>query len=318
MLRSLVGSEMCIRDRYGDSNMEAGIVLVAGSASLFVLSLYPSALWRASTMISLVMAAVSLFLLPAHLQLATPNSVLSRNSSSAHGAVEPLRRSQNGSCVNLKPDCDERVLDGECEIVDLHKMEIEHHQSLAQTLLECPASCGTCHMFSSKPAGPVLEPLGANGRPIACMDGHADCRIWAEQGECSANPSYMITSCAKSCHTCHMLDYTLRCRRLPEHQTPALVPGDVDKMFRRLAAAQKDKISPFYKYKVKVLARPPDDPWVVQLDDFLTDGELKAFMQHTGKDMKESMDAGAVGPTGKLEHVRSSARTSWNLSLIHI
>lgn len=35
-----------------------------------------------------------------------------------------------------------------------------------------------------------------------CIDGDTRCAAWAAQGECTANPGFMLTSCRLSCNTC--------------------------------------------------------------------------------------------------------------------
>ena len=35
-----------------------------------------------------------------------------------------------------------------------------------------------------------------------CIDGDERCAGWAAEGECKKNPSYMLTSCRASCHSC--------------------------------------------------------------------------------------------------------------------
>ena len=32
-----------------------------------------------------------------------------------------------------------------------------------------------------------------------CTDGNSRCAVWASRGECSKNPSYMLTSCCAGC-----------------------------------------------------------------------------------------------------------------------
>ena len=35
-----------------------------------------------------------------------------------------------------------------------------------------------------------------------CKDDNEWCPTWAAEGECSANPAYMLQSCKKSCEVC--------------------------------------------------------------------------------------------------------------------
>ena len=76
--------------------------------------------------------------------------------------------------------------------------------------------------FSDGPGGPVAllrqtlrlleqltpgERLGIRGQSAEpprppCEDLHDDCGAWAELDECSANPEFMLDSCALSCGAC--------------------------------------------------------------------------------------------------------------------
>lgn len=225
--------------------------------------------------------------------------------------VTNLSTADGESCVDARDDCKRLLGMGRCHITDLHKADLEHHDRVSQTLADCPRSCGTCHMRVSQGGKHLLKPIGANNEPIKCSNKHVDCEMWASQGECAANPSYMTTSCAQACHTCYMLDYRVRCRRLPEHAKPAVQNGDIDKMFERLAAAEQDPHSPFHRLQVKVLSKPPA-PWVVQFDRLLTPEDADAFTNHTYSDMEVSSDAGAVRADGSFVHIKSESRTSWN------
>jgi hypothetical protein len=36
-----------------------------------------------------------------------------------------------------------------------------------------------------------------------CTDSNSDCPGWASDGECEANPNYMLSNCQLSCNTCY-------------------------------------------------------------------------------------------------------------------
>lgn len=38
--------------------------------------------------------------------------------------------------------------------------------------------------------------------PLDCTDKEVECEFWAQAGECSANPVYMLDQCAKACQVC--------------------------------------------------------------------------------------------------------------------
>jgi hypothetical protein len=44
----------------------------------------------------------------------------------------------------------------------------------------------------------------ANGvcTSLNCSDNNDECATWASQGECDANPKYMLVQCKKSCYVC--------------------------------------------------------------------------------------------------------------------
>jgi len=222
--------------------------------------------------------------------------------------VHNLTTADSVPCKDQREDCQLRAASGECSINDLRKADQKMHKHVAMLLLQCPVSCGSCHIVR----GNEIQPVGANGEQLKCHDKHVDCGMWAQQGECSANPSYMVTSCAKACRTCYMLDYKTRCQRLPRHNIPAVENGDIDLMFGRLVAGRTDATSPFHKYDIKVLSEPPDGPWLVQIDNLLPEDDCEAFTNHTYTDMQVSADAGAVQPDGALAPIKSHARTSYN------
>ena len=35
-----------------------------------------------------------------------------------------------------------------------------------------------------------------------CIDTHANCKFWADTGECGKNPNYMLRNCPVSCNSC--------------------------------------------------------------------------------------------------------------------
>lgn len=100
-----------------------------------------------------------------------------------------------------------------------------------------------------------------------CKDLHPQCGPWAMANECDANPSYMLTNCPRSCHTCHMLDPKVRCKR-NESLTAGVSTGGVDKMFRRIVAD-------FPELGPEALS---EDPWVLYLHNFMSDDEVSALI----------------------------------------
>ena len=118
-----------------------------------------------------------------------------------------------------------------------------------------------------------------------------------------------------------MLDFNQRCPPLPEGTPAALEPGDLDAMFTRIISTapgnQTDiSVNPdIPPYSVVVHSSPEDNgrPWVITFENFLTDEEAEALIQH-GYDegYKRSEDVGKRKFDGSYDSVQSSGRTSEN------
>jgi hypothetical protein len=78
----------------------------------------------------------------------------------------------------------------------------------------CSSEDGTCStMDNNNVANDELiieEPQQVFEFPIdfvdPCTDNEVNCPIWAREGECRANPSYMLRTCAGSCGTCQFIN----------------------------------------------------------------------------------------------------------------
>lgn len=149
----------------------------------------------------------------------------------------------------------------------------------------------------------------------------------------------MTTNCAPSCKSCEMIDIQNRCPPLVD-ATPALYPGDLNKMFYNIlknAPGNKTDLSKEEKkeleenkipmYTVHVHSRPGKDvvtevsvvmdkslpPWVVTFDNFLTAEECISLIELGHKhEYKRSEDVGAEKFDGTHEGVKSERRTSEN------
>ena len=114
----------------------------------------------------------------------------------------------------------------------------------------------------------------------------------------------MITSCAPVCMSCDMLLLEKRCP-IDQNAKSAWEPGDLDKMFEHLIS---DEIAS--KYPVTILSR---DPWVVTLDDVVSEEEAERLIGLGAKQGYErSEDVGALQPDGSYGSVVSEGRTSSN------
>lgn len=146
------------------------------------------------------------------------------------------------------------------------------------------------------------KPMEANDN---CYDRHENCPLFVSQGECTNNPGWMIIHCSLSCNSCHLRTLEARCGRenLNTTHTGFLVPGKLNEMFERV---DKDLRS---KYKINVLSY---DPWIVTIDDFMTDEETEAIISSTGKKWERSTDTGSTNKFGETGRKLSSSRTSSN------
>jgi hypothetical protein len=77
----------------------------------------------------------------------------------------------------------------------------------------CSSEDGTCTMDNNNVANDELiieEPQQLFEFPIdfvdPCTDNEINCHIWAREGECRANPSYMLRNCAGSCGKCQFIN----------------------------------------------------------------------------------------------------------------
>jgi prolyl 4-hydroxylase len=171
-----------------------------------------------------------------------------------------------------------------------------------------------------------------------CKNRHELCSFWAVIGECQNNAAYMATNCAVVCMSCHLIDFETRCPPLPD-AVPALLPGDMNKMFERIVATapgnrtlteteRKELVADnMTEYTVTVHSRPSDEPsteisvvvdkslppWVITFDNFLRPEECDALIALGYKyEYKRSQDVGATKFDGSHEGVQSTRRTSEN------
>merc|ERR1719188_2384085 len=88
-------------------------------------------------------------------------------------------------------------------------------------LENCAASCNSCPQpptpapTSAPTPAPTPQPTPAPQPTPSCSDLNQNCGNWAASGECEANPSYMLESCAASCGVC----------TTPGPQPPQPTPG---------------------------------------------------------------------------------------------
>jgi prolyl 4-hydroxylase len=153
----------------------------------------------------------------------------------------------------------------------------------------------------------------------------------------------MLTNCAPSCKSCHMIDVHIRCPPLDD-QPAALHPGGLNKMFERIVrtapgnrtlseAERKDMAEQgMPEYTVQVISRPSDSPaseisavldkslppWAIIIDNFMTDKECDEMVRlgHV-EGYKRSEDVGAMKFDGSHDSFQNDRRTSENAWCSH-
>ena len=156
-----------------------------------------------------------------------------------------------------------------------------------------------------------------------CRNMNELCSYWAldECGDDDPNAEYMQKNCAPACQTCHVLDSQLRCPMNEEENASIITPGKLNALFESIV----DTSGPYTKYNPNVLSRPKrkadgtqlegvkDGPWIVLLENFITDEEATALIAAGHKKgFARSADVGAENPDGTHEEDVSEGRTSTN------
>jgi len=165
-----------------------------------------------------------------------------------------------------------------------------------------------------------------------CRNEHEHCSLWASQGECEANPSYMLISCSAACRSCDKIRFDTRCPPRSADEPPGLVKGGLNLMFQRIVDNYNSILPP--NAVVTVHSRPesptpqPDThgrihfdiaknlkqkPWVITIDNFLTHEECDRLIE-LGYEAKyeRSKDVGGLKADGTIESSTSDYRTSEN------
>ena len=143
-----------------------------------------------------------------------------------------------------------------------------------------------------------------------CRNQHEDCTYWASLGECDANPKYMQLNCAPACETCDQLDIRHRCPIEPDNEL-IWKPGDLNTLFENIVD-NADGSGEYLKFSPKALSRPKtkrdgtsagvekDGPWIVLLENFLTDEEADRLIEiGTKQGYERSADVGKEKPGKK-------------------
>jgi prolyl 4-hydroxylase len=124
----------------------------------------------------------------------------------------------------------------------------------------------------------------------------------------------MLTECAPACFSCDQLLFEARCP-IPDKDElttqNVFRGGDMNKMFERIVAEYE---------KTTVLLKPgmpnpkyDDSPWVITIDDFISEEECKALIElGAAQGYERSMDVGAKKFDGTYDSHLSNGRTSSN------
>ena len=107
-----------------------------------------------------------------------------------------------------------------------------------------------------------------------CVNKDNMCTHWAMQGRCSEVDVKL--KCGPSCGSCMYLDENVRCGGTIEELPNALAAGSIDKMFKRIVR----------NYDVQILSQPTQEqgnPWIVTIDDFVSDEEIKLILEYGQK-----------------------------------
>ena len=157
-----------------------------------------------------------------------------------------------------------------------------------------------------------------------CKNTHEDCTFWAAIGECEANEKYMKTNCAPACFSCDLLDIRHRCPVEPDNVC-IWEPGDLNTLFENMVDNADGK-GEYIQYNPKALSRPQmtkngtkvesvenDGPWIVLLENFVTEEEADRLVE-IGKEQgyERSADVGKEKPDGSHDSLVSDTRTSHN------
>lgn len=146
--------------------------------------------------------------------------------------------------------------------------------------------------------------------PETCWDNHVHfcAAVAARRGECASAPGWFAMNCPRACGTCMLREVRNRCHPSRFNATPALPPhpGELGALFERIVGAAEAG-----GHHPTVHSQPPA-PWVVTLDDFVSDEEIEALLRHTLPRAARSTTQGAFSKEGQQEALVAEGRTSLN------
>lgn len=194
----------------------------------------------------------------------------------------PRNKPKRRGCLDEEGyECERRAKAGECD------------SDKGEMLSRCPSSCHVCSYLSL-----LQEALG-------CEDSHDSCGNWARQGECNANPQFMMESCSRSCDQCATKRQS--CNRPPD-TPPAVVAGGINATMTRI-------LRDFGQYNPKALSWPGGPhgakaPWVVTLENFISDEEIEAFKTSCASQFQRSLAGDQLSPVRTSQQVPEGSPTA--------
>mmetsp|Transcript_43907 Transcript_43907/g.73129 ORF Transcript_43907/g.73129 Transcript_43907/m.73129 type:complete len:338 (-) Transcript_43907:673-1686(-) len=166
-----------------------------------------------------------------------------------------------------------------------------------------------CHHSQDERAGENIAGFGDRESCVwpdprtDCDDKHEQCSQWAGEGECEANPRYMLIHCGKSCRSCFLRSRKFRCERNETlHHAAILEAGEINAMFTRATESIE-----WQHLRPKVINK---DPWLISFENFMTSTEVDLFLSTLQSNWERSVDTGKLDETGNFEAIKSNARTS--------
>jgi len=236
-------------------------------------------------------------------------------------AARPRRQLQfarlthaDDGCKDERPDCAGWAADGECEA------------NAGYMMASCTHSCTRCGEGPSGVGVLRSKKERASRRDTACDNLDEDCEARVAAGACHDGSDAPLR-CPAGCRICRFPEVAkeaygcsggglllpwaaqrcerqrLRCAR-PQHTPPLVGPGDIDATMRRILTA-------FPEYRPRAISRPGDAagggaagggaagdgaPWIITLQDFLSEDEVAAFIDGCARQFSRSMAGDVLSP----------------------
>lgn len=87
----------------------------------------------------------------------------------------------------------------------------------------------------------------------------------------------MKKHCGPACFSCEYVAFEMKCPMNAAAETGVWQPGDLGRLFSKLTS------EPYLsKYSAQALSKPPEGPWVIQLDNVLSKEEADIMIELGG------------------------------------